>query len=234
MNKSRKPLCSQDLFHSAVHNNAEWCELVASAHNIASERLENAWKTTESMPPFYPNVVSTKAGTNAEEVSQLAGGLPRKCAWKDSYADLDLTDHGFSIIFDAHWYARSGNHPNLASPEAVEKVSSTKELEEWIAAWGDTLPNQPIFTPELLTQNVRFVLRRAAGQMDAGLILNWSANAVGISNTFGKPDGIVDCISYAVENANGLPLVGYGSSKELRELEPLGFKDLGKLRVWVR
>ena len=215
-----------NLLYLAILNNVEWCELVANSHNITSERLENVWKTTEYMPPFYPNVVSTKAGMNAAEVSQLAEGLPKKCAWKDSHADLNLTAHGFSIIFNADWYALSGTHPNLAPSKPVEKVSSIKELEQWIAVWGDTPPNQPIFTPELLTPNVRFVFRQTAGQMDSGLILNWSANAVGISNTFGKPSRIADCISYAVEKANGLPLVGYGSSEELRELELLGFKDL--------
>lgn len=223
-----------NLLHDAILNNADWCELVANSHGITNERFENAWRTKGRMPPFYPNVVSTIANTDAEGLTQLAEGLPPKCGWKDSYADIDLTEHGFSISFNAHWYALTGSHPNLTNTKTVGDVSSTSELEQWIAAWGETPLNRTIFTPELLTKNVLFLYRQTAGKKDSGLILNRSANVVGISNTFGNPDGIAECISYAVKNANGLPLVGYGSSEELRGLEYLGFEDLGILRVWVR
>ena len=94
--------------------------------------------------------------------------------------------------------------------------------------------NQPIFVPEIMQGNVQFLFRQSAGKIDSGLILNRSSDAVGITNSFGKHDGVVECLGYAVHSANGLPLVGYGSTEELSDLERLGFTGLGKLRVWIR
>ena len=134
---------TDDILHKAILNNIEWCEFVANSHGIANERLTNAWRATISMPPFYPNVISSVAATDSKELSLLADGLPEKCGWKDCFADLDLSEYGFSILFDAHWYALSGNADNPGYSEAVGKVTSAENLEEWIAAWGETPLNQP-------------------------------------------------------------------------------------------
>jgi hypothetical protein len=40
------------------------------------------------------------------------------------------------------------------------------------------------------------------------------------------------CISAASALWPGLPLVAYGSGKELTALHSLGLRDVGKLRVW--
>ena len=223
-----------DLLGKAILNNIEWCKLVATSHEVQSECLSNAWRTVGIMPPFYPNVISTVAAIGSKELSQLAVGLPEKCAWKDCYANLELSEYGFSVLFESHWYALSGNPYKIKFSEAVENVSSVEMLKEWVAAWGETPLNQSIFIPKILKENVRFVFRNSAGTIDAGLILNYSDNSVGITNVFGDLDGIVECLGYAVKSASGVPLVGYGSKDELSQLKRLGFTGLGKLRVWVR
>ena len=90
MNNNDTVTMTDGLLQKAILNNIEWCELVANFHGIANERLKNAWRATECMPPFYPNVVSSMAATGSKEISSLADGIPAKCGWKDSYADIEL------------------------------------------------------------------------------------------------------------------------------------------------
>lgn len=224
----------EDLLRSAVRNNAEWCELVARSHGVSGKLLEKAWRTTGTMPPFYPNVVSIEAGMQRDEVSRLAENLPLNCGWKDSYADLDLTEFDFTVRFEANWYMHAGGALGAAIIDTIDTVTTAGELEEWIAAWGDTPPEKAIFLPALMGPKVRFIFRRSAGQIDAGLIANVSRDAIGITNAFGHPDGIAQCMRDTLGRAEGMPLVGYGSDDDLRMLEDLGFKGLGKLKIWVR
>ena len=225
---------TDSILHKAIRNNIVWCEFVANSHEVTNERLKNAWKATERMPPFYPNVITNGAATSSKEISVLADGLPTKCGWKDSFADIELSEQGFTILFDAYWYASSADCLRLKNTKNVERVTCAEKLNEWIAAWGDTPSNQPIFIPEMLRDNVQFLYRQSAGTIDSGLILNFSKDVVGITNAFGDHHGIIECLGYAAHNTDNRPLVGYGSRKELSELEVLGFSGLGKLRVWIR
>ena len=225
---------SKEIMRSAVRNNADWCELVAASHSVPNTRHEKVWRASGSMPPFYPNVVTLQEGITKEQVSEIAGSLPEQCGWKDSFADLDLTDFGFGIKFEAQWYGLSEwNYAQLLS-EPVHEVSSVENLQDWIAAWGETPDDHSIFREDLLEPRVRFLFHRHADEIDSGLITNLSDDVVGISNSFGQPQGIFQCIRTAFEASNGRPLVGYGSRDDLRTLSKLGFVGLGKLRVWVR
>jgi len=224
----------ESLLHSAVRNNADWCALVAASHDVPNSWNKKVWCASGKMPPFYPNVVTLKDGITNEQASEIAESLPKKCAWKDSFADLDLTDFGFKVAFEAQWYGLSETLATQLSSEPVHEVSSEEELENWVSAWGETPDGQSIFTSKLLEPRVRFLFRRTAGEIDSGLIANLSDDVVGISNTFGHPDGIAQCISKVSETNNGFPLVGYGSEDDLRELSKLGFVGLGKLRIWLR
>ena len=218
----------------AISNNAKWCELVANSHGIQSQWLEDVWYTTSTMPPFYPNVVSLKREINPEIMSTLLRELPERCGWKDSFGTLKLEGFGFKPIFDANWYGLSECRFKEEFIEPTCVVSSLEEQAEWIAAWGETPAGSVIFVPELLRAEVKFFFTKKEGVMESGLIANVGGGAVGISNTFGSSKGISECIKRACIWANGLPVVGYDSGAETNVLTALGFKALGKLRVWVR
>ncbi|MFT4720407.1 MAG: hypothetical protein ACI9SB_001578 [Candidatus Azotimanducaceae bacterium] len=224
----------RNLLQSAIRNNAEWCELVARSHGVPNGWLDNAWRATGSMPAFYLNVVSLEASMGRGNTSSLAEGLPQNCGWKDSFADLDLVEFGFKMRFEAIWYALTKVDFSAAGAKLVGVVTSAEQLEEWVSAWGETPVEQPVLLPELMGPNVQFIFHQSAGRIDSGLIANMSADAVGITNSFGCPGGIAHCIRYAFERAQGVPVVGYGSDDDLRMLVSLGFKALGSLRVWVR
>ena len=217
-----------------MRNNAEWCELVANSHGVPNTWSDSVWYAAGRMPPFYPSVVSLEPGVRREDILELVQNLPPECGWKDSFADLDLTEFDFSVGFEANWYALSGPLRGAYSAKSVATVTSADELDEWTAAWDETPIGQSIFLPNLIGPNVRFLFRRNAESIDAGLVATESMDAVGLTNTFGSPEGIAQCICGTFESAHGLPLVGYGSADELRMMAALGFKDLGRLRVWLR
>ena len=186
------------------------------------------------MPPFYPNLVTLREGINSEQVLEYVEILPDQCGLKDSFADLDLTAYGFRIGFEAHWYGLSGKVRSQSGTEFVREVSSVGDLAAWVSAWGETPDGESIFRNDLLQPKVRFLFRQKDGEIDSGLITNLCGDVVGISNAFGQPDGIAQCIGAVSKSRNGLPLVGYGSQEELNALTNLGFLGLGELRVWLR
>jgi len=222
------------LLFAAVRNNAQWCELVAQSHGIDSQRVAGTWCTNGTMPPLYPNVVSLKPGIQHDAVSSICKDLPNHCGWKDSFGDLKLPEFGFRLLFEANWYALTELHLRAENTDPASSVTSTAELDDWIAAWGETPSGKSIFLPELLGSKVNFIFRKSEGTINSGLIANIGDDAVGITNIFGHNKGITECIKHAYECAKGLPLVGYGSDAELLNLEELGFAGLGKLRVWVK
>lgn len=225
---------SNDLLLGAVRNNAEWCELVAHSHGVHSQWLGQAWSTTTRMPPFYPNVVSIESGIKKETVAGIAAELPENCAWKDSFAELELGEYGFKVLFEANWIVLTDSLSSEAACSPASFVTSSGELAEWIAAWGETPIGKTIFLPELLGSKVRFIFCKNGEKISSGLIANHSVNSVGISNCFGDSKEISQCIRRAYEWAKGLPVVSYGSDVELKEMQDRGFKELGDLRVWVR
>ncbi|WP_261321708.1 hypothetical protein [Rhizobium leguminosarum] len=79
--------------------------------------------------------------------------------------------------------------------------------------------------------------RWAGDGFDAGCIVNRSPQAVGISNIFsltGSPQAFRDVISLAtIAFSPDVPLVGYNSGAALNEMTKLGFRSVGKLRIWL-
>ena len=225
---------SNDLLLSAVRNNAEWCELVAHSHGVHGQWLGQAWRTNIRMPPLYPNAVSIESGIQKEILADIAAELPENCAWKDSFAELELTEYGFNILFEANWLALTDSLSGETAMRPASFVTSSDELAKWIAAWGETPIGKTIFLPELLGSKVRFIFCKNGEKISSGLIANHSVNSVGISNWFGNFKEISQCIRRAYEWAEGLPLVCYSSDSELKEMQERGFKELGNLRVWVR
>lgn len=208
--------------------------MVARSHGVHSQWLEQAWYSTISMPSYYPNVVSIESGIQKETVSRIAEVLPVNCAWKDSFAELEIEEFGFKVLFEASWLALTDSPSNETTIRPVSSVTSSVELVEWIAAWGETPIGKTIFLPELLGSKVRFIFCKSGESISSGLVANLSVDSVGISNCFGDFNEIRDCVNHAYEWAQGLPLVGYSSGIELKEMQDFGFEELGKLRVWVR
>lgn len=209
----------------AARNNAEWCNSFCRSCGVEAAFTNDVWATVERPPPFYPDVVTLRAGVEPLEVvahAQPGAGY----SVKDSFADLELSALGFDVLFMADWLAGA----NVASEETRgwSPVTDESGLREWSTAWGDgeafhsALPGDPA---------VSVLACRVGGSVVAGAVANRSETVIGISNLFGADawSGTAGC---ARRVFGDLPIVGYTTTDGLEAARRVGLEPIGGLRVW--
>jgi hypothetical protein len=214
----------------AARNNAEWCDVMCRAHGPAGSFGTGAWSTATRSPLYYPDAVTLTAQASADEILAVVDANPG-CSVKDSYATLDLTGHGFHVLFAAEWIGRSGGG---SAAEVWPRVAGKDALRDWESAWAHPDAPTQLFLPALLGHpNVLVV-----GDESGGAVLNRSANAVGVSNLFDRTGDVDAAWHAALAAANacfpGIPVVGYESGDDLATARRHDFVTLGALRVWMK
>ncbi|HML16760.1 MAG TPA: hypothetical protein VK419_07025 [Bryobacteraceae bacterium] len=231
----------------AVRNNADWCDLVCSAHGSPGVFADGMWINRGRIPRFYPNAqtIAHDAPRHFKLIEELSReGLPIGWALKDSFASLDLTSLGFTALFEAQWIILPREKlPMLGSAEPRWKlVCSEDSLAEWERAWrranGDTNTAR-IFVPALLdTPDVAIVAGYRGERIVAGAIGNRSEGVLGWSNFFAAQaedpracaSGSLAALSRDFADA---AIVGYEEGTMLRLSQALSFESIGPLRVWL-
>lgn len=229
----------QLLVRAAARNNAEWCAAMSRSHGVAGEFGGEAWTAPARTPLYYPDTVTLVPSADPAAVTARIDTAAPGVSVKDSFADLDLTDAGFQVLFEARWIHRPAGAPALAPTLAWDVVDDAEALRSWAEAWGDT----HLFRPELLDDAATFVLagRTPDGRVVAGAVASLSGDAghqvVGISNVFASdagPDpawpGVLDAVHRRFPD---LPVVGYEQGDDLAVALRHGFETIGPLRVWV-
>ncbi|MBB6034444.1 hypothetical protein [Phytomonospora endophytica] len=218
------------MISEAAANNAGWCASMCRAHDIETSNDGRVWRGPVRTPLYYPDAVTLVPGLAAEEVLAGIDSSPG-CSVKDSFADLDLSAHGFEVLFDAEWIVREAGTP-LPAGDALEWRAAT-DLTEWETAWsgGETTG---LFTAGLLTDTSVLIAegRDATGAIAAGAVLNTAGGVVGVSNVFGG--GFAGAVRTAADLLGAGGLVGYESGDDLDAALRVGFRSLGPLRVWLR
>lgn len=230
----------QLLVRAAARNNAEWCAAMSRSHGVAGEFGGEAWTAPARTPLYYPDAVTLAPGVAPAAVTARIDTAGPGASVKDSFADLDLTDVGFQVLFEARWIHRPAGAPALAPTPAWGVVDDAESLRSWAEAWGDTR----LFRSELLDDAATFVLagRAPEGRVVAGAVASLSGDGgrqvIGISNVFasdGGPDsawpGVLDAVHRLFP---GLPVVGYEQGDDLAVALRHGFETIGPLRVWVQ
>jgi hypothetical protein len=218
----------------AVHNNADWCDLVCRTHGIATTVDQDAWLALRRSPPLYPDAVTLRERVRAGDLLRRVDSSPG-CSIKDSYASVDLSGHGFRLLFEAEWVHRPAErHPAGQSPEWTQ-VRTAAQLRAWAGVHG----GGDVFHPALLEDPAVAILAAHDGDtVVAGAIANRSATAIGLSNVFTTTIATDRVWSAAVNAISvhfpGLPVVGYERGPSLRAAHRAGFTGVGPLRVWVR
>jgi len=223
----------------AALNNAEWCDVVCRSHGARTRFDGDAWTSPTRTPPYYPDAVTLVPDLSVPDllarIDASAG-----CSIKDSFAALDLADHGFRVLFDAQWIVHTGAQlPPREGDARWERVRDVDEFERWVEAWRGADEPADVLRPELLEHDSVAVLAAHAGdRIVAGAILNRSANAVGISNFFADDDSTSTswsgCLAFAESHFGTANLVGYESGDRLAAAQRNGFEVAGPLRVWIR
>ena len=228
------------LVRSAARTNAEWCASMSRTHGVSGEFGPQAWTAAARTPPLYPDAVTLVPGAEAASLLARIDTAASGACVKDSFADLDLTDAGFQVLFEAQWIHRPASAPAPASPFAWSVVRDPATLRAWAAAWDDGAGHANLFRPELLDDPATLVLagHLPDGGVAAGAVVTRGAHALGISNVFASDGGPDAAWPVILDAARGLfptlPLLGYEHGPDLTAALRHGFAPLGPLRVWRR
>ncbi|GAB3230447.1 hypothetical protein GCM10027447_24870 [Glycomyces halotolerans] len=226
------------IVQAAARNNAAWCAAMSRSHGTASEYAAHFWAAPTRTPLFYPDAVTLAPGVEPAAPAALIDTDSPGASVKDSFADLDLREAGFEVLFEAQWIHRPAGPPASPSELAPAAVDDAAALREWALAWDDG--NAGLFRPALLDEPDVFVIagRSAGGTVAAGAVAVRSDGVVGVANVFardGGPDRAWPVLLEALHRRfPGLPVVGYEHGEALEAAVRHGFAPVGPLRVWSR
>ncbi|MER6110423.1 hypothetical protein ACWGPD_19935 [Streptomyces hirsutus] len=229
----------QLLVRAAAHNNAEWCAAMSRSHGLAGEFGAQAWAAPSRTPLYYPDAVTLVPNADRTALAARIDTTTPGASVKDSFADLDLAEVGFQVLFEAQWIHRPASTPAPVSDLDWDVAGDPDTLRAWALAWDDGNGNADLFRPELLDDPATWVLagRSADGRVIAGAVASLSDHVVGISNVF-APDGGPD-VAWPVVLAAvnwlfpALPVVGYEQGDDLATAIRHGFEPVGPLRIWL-
>jgi hypothetical protein len=218
---------------AAVQNNACWCDIVCRSHGLPTVLSEQVWIAPEGSPPLYPDAVTLAPRLAADFVLRRIDTSPG-CSVKDSFADLDLSPHGFTVLFDARWLFRGPVSPRTRARLGWQLIISDDDLERWAVAAG----LEGIIRPELLSDpTVRVLAVRDEQAVTTGAIINRTGATVGVSNVFttaATPASAWRDLAAAVGDLfAGVPIVGYEHGNALAAAVESGFEPIAPLRVWL-
>ncbi|MCT9140972.1 hypothetical protein [Streptomyces violarus] len=215
------------------------------AHGVAGEFGAEAWVASVRTPLYYPDAVTLEPDTDRDALVARIDTASPGASVKDSFADLELAEAGFRVLFEAQWIHRPAGAPASAiepgPPDLVWDVAGDPDtLGAWALAWDDGAGHADLFRTGLLTDPETFViLGRSAddGRVVAGAVASRSEHVVGVSNVFGQdggPDAAWPVVLHALARLfPTLPVVGYEQGDDLAVALRYGFEPLGPMRVWT-
>ncbi|WP_405525882.1 hypothetical protein [Streptomyces canus] len=212
---------------------------MSRSHGLEGEFGDEAWAAPVRTPLYYPDAVTLVSGAGPAAVVSRIDTTAPGASVKDSFADLDLTEAGFQVLFEAQWIHRPASAPATASELAWDVAGDPDTLRAWALAWDNGDGNADLFRPELLDAPATFVLsgHSADGGVVAGAVASLSDQVVGISNVFaldGGPDVawpvLLDAVHWLFPT---LQVVGYEHGDDLAVAVRHGFEPVGPLRIWL-
>ncbi|MCT4352819.1 hypothetical protein M5362_06700 [Streptomyces sp. Je 1-79] len=223
----------------AVPNNARWCEAMCRAHGRPGTFGPRAWTNARRTPLYYPDAVTLTADASVRDVLDGIDRSAPGASVKDSFARLDLSAEGFSLLFEARWIHRPAGLPLPAAAEARWRaVRTPAELADWATAWsGGDADEAALFRAELLADPETTVVAGygADGRIVGGAVLSESGRVTGVSNLFAA-DGTDPAEAWAGSLTlvrDGRAVVGYEAGDDLPPALSVGFEETGPLRVWL-
>jgi hypothetical protein len=224
---------------AAASNNVHWCDLVCRTHGITTQRDAVAWTSQTRTPALYPDAVTLVPTPSLPDLLDRIDLSPG-CSIKDSFASMDLTTSGFTVLLDAQWIVRTAERTGpITADRSWTVVGDEESFAAWELAWRGEQGQPEVLSADLLREPSVTVLGAGIeNHMAAGAILCRSGAVVGISNFFTNDRtasiGWPGCLALATSLFPGGTFVGYESGGALRAATRDGFDAVGPLRVWLR
>jgi len=218
----------------AIDANVGWHEDLLALHGVGSTLAHGLWSALGRPPPLHADAISVEPSVTLDGVLARLDGRPHG-AFKDSFAAIDATDAGVTLLFAATWIHQDLEVPrDRPKPSAWSGVRTSKELAEW-TSHHDT---EAVLLPGLLERaHITILARRERGAIAAGAVARLGSGVVDVSNVYAVPGHSVNWAELATAIGRrfpGRPLVGYEHGEDLEGAMAGGFDPVGDLRVWVR
>jgi hypothetical protein len=229
-----------DALAAAISNNVAWCTIVCTAHGLEPRDDGELWSVRTRAPRFYPDAITRSRSVAAERVIGAIDATSGSSV-KDSFAALDLSPHGFDVLFEASWFVRQPGASPLVTEADVrwDVVADDAQLRAWERAWADG-HDDGLFTRAILeSPDVTFLGASRGDAIVGGAIANLGpGEVVGLSNTFATDeadDAVWSGALRALERRwPTRAVVGYERDDNLARLRRLGATSLGPLGVWSK
>lgn len=220
---------------AAVASSVHWYEDIFALHGIPTAIQDGLWRSLGRPPRWHSAAKTTTPGNVKAEALRAVEAFDH-CAIADSFGVLDLSDAGFSLLFEATWV----HHPALtqtadALPEGWSVIGAEKELEKWNRE-HDTL--DVLLPPLLIHPRFQFLCEKSDDRLLGGAVLHDTGGGiVGMSNEWavaGREPDPAALLSCAANLYPGCSVVGYEQGQALEALLDEGFTAVGPQRVWAR
>ena len=211
-----------------------WYEDLTALHGVGSMLADGLWSALDAPPPLHSDAVVVEPAVTADQVLTRLDGRVH-AGVKDSFATLDLSGEGMSLLFSATWlYREGGQAQDGGASSQWTAVTSPEQLAEWTGR-HDT---RDVLLPPLLQRaHFRIMAKHVDGDIVAGAVARLGSGIVDVSNVYAVPGHRVDWAELAEAIGGyfpGRPLVGYERGDALDAALDGGFVPTGELRGWVR
>lgn len=214
---------------AAIEASRAWYQLTYGLHGVRHRVGDGLWLALDPPPPWHSGALTLRPGLSATRVvDQLGAGFALSVA--DDYADLDLSGHGYEVLFDATWI-----HAPAPAAGPVPEGWSVIDSAESLADWSDRHDYRGVLTePALRRPDLRILARRTGGRLTGGAVLHRTGSVVGVSNVWSSDpsSGWAEIMIMAGRLFPGRALVGYERGRDLDDARAAGFVTVGPHRVW--
>jgi hypothetical protein len=217
---------------AAVRASRSWYDDIFELHGIPVRSDEALW-WAEGTPPRWHSAVKTLVPT-----TDPSGALRRmerhpNGSVADSFGLLDLTSHGFDLLFAATWL----HHPGVAAAPRPANWSRVQD-SDLMARWNELHDTVGVLPSDVWTHPRFTVLARHDGaELTGGAILHDAGAVVGLSNGWsadGRPVHPGAPLTLAAETYPGRAVVDYAWGDDLETMLSAGFEPLGPQHVWIQ
>jgi hypothetical protein len=219
----------------AVDASLGWYEDLCAVHGVRTAVADGIWFALDPPPPLHSDAVALEPAITADQVLERLDGRAH-CGVKDSFARMDLSGGGMSLLFAATWiYHEGGRRDRSVTPPGWSTVTTADELAEWTGHHdtGDVL------VPSVLRrEHFRILAKRVEGRIAAGAVARLGRDdVVDVSNVYVVPGHSLDwaeLVDVVGSRFPGRALVGYERGPAFDAALDGGFVPVGDLRVWSR